>query len=193
AVVAPPALRHPGAIMPDMARRASDNRRSTRRPFGALRLRVRLERQKPVFGSEDLVFVVMTGPQPGHEELPKPAALATPHRHSPPIPGVEVADDADPARIGRPQRKGYPFDSLVDEHMGAELLVAREMIAFDEEMNVELAENRRKTVDIVEFVLDAAARCAQPIAERLPPVGEGGNEEAVSMDPDALGGNLPRG
>src|SRR6202022_2958802 len=104
--------------------------------------------------------------------------------------GVEVADHADPMRIGRPQGEDHALDPLVGEQMGAEFLVAREMIAFGEEMNVELAENRREAVDIVEFVLDATARCAQPIAERFPPIGNGRNEEAIPMNSHALGGNL---
>jgi hypothetical protein len=61
--------------------------------------------------------------------------------------------------------------------MSAKLLVARKMVPFDEQMNVELTEDRRETVDIVEFVLNAAARCAQPIAERLLSIGDCGHEE----------------
>src|SRR5207244_2184314 len=65
-------------------------------------------------------------------------------------------------------------------------------VPFNEEMNVELTENRRKPVDIVEFVLNAAARSAQPIAERLLSIGDGGHEEAIPMNPDTLSRNLTR-
>src|SRR6266446_1302078 len=76
--------------------------------------------------------------------------------------------------------------------MSAQPLVAGEMVPFDEEMNVELTENRREPVDIVEFVLNAAVRRAQPIAERLPSIGDRGHEEAIAMNPNTLGDNLPR-
>src|SRR5262252_6832013 len=59
-------------------------------------------------------------------------------------------------------------------------------------MNIELTEDRRETVDIVEFVLDAAARYAQPIAERLLSIGDCSHEEAVPMNPNTLGGNVTR-
>jgi len=76
--------------------------------------------------------------------------------------------------------------------MSAQLLVAGEVVPFDEEMNVEFAEDRRETVDIVEFMLNAAARCAKSIAERLPSIGDCGHEEAIAMNPNTLGDNLPR-
>src|SRR6266446_9425371 len=76
--------------------------------------------------------------------------------------------------------------------MSAQPLVAGEMVPCDEEMNVELTENRREPVDIVEFVLNAAVRRAQPIAERLPSIGDRGHEEAIAMNPNTLGDNLPR-
>src|SRR4029077_15019652 len=76
--------------------------------------------------------------------------------------------------------------------MSAQPLVAGEMVPFNEEMNVEVTENRRKPVDILEFVLNAAARYAQPIAKRLPSIGDRGHEEAIAMNPHALGGNLTR-
>src|SRR5438105_6473149 len=76
--------------------------------------------------------------------------------------------------------------------MSTELLVAGKMVPFDEEMNVELTENRRETVDVFEFVLDAAARYAQPIAERLPSIGDRGYEEAISMNPHTFGGDITR-
>src|SRR5882762_3599900 len=74
--------------------------------------------------------------------------------------------------------------------MSAQPLVAGEMVPFDEEMNVELTENRREPVDIVEFVLNAAVRRAQPIAERLPSIGDRGHEEAIAMNPNTLSRDL---
>src|SRR6266851_3235556 len=76
--------------------------------------------------------------------------------------------------------------------MRAELTVAREMVAFGEEVGVEFTENRGKTIDIVELVFDRASRYAQAIAEGLLAIGSGGDEETVRMDPYAFGGDFAR-
>ena len=136
----------------------------------ALGLRVRLERQKLTVGAEDLVFVEMTGAQARDEQFPEPADIS--HRHPPAVPAVEVADDADPARIRRPHREGDALDTLMHQRMRSELAVAREVVALGKQMDVDLAEHRRKRIDVIEFVLRAAARHPQPIAERLLAVGE---------------------
>jgi hypothetical protein len=74
--------------------------------------------------------------------------------------------------------------------MCAELLIAREMVALDEEVDVELSENRGETVDVVEFGPEGAIRYAQSVAKRLPPIGNGRNKETVAMNPNALGGDF---
>ena len=186
AVVLPPALRHPHPVMPDMARRVGDDRRGARRLLGALGVGIGLQRQQLAVRPVHLVFVEMPRPQPRHEEFPEPAGTAQPHRHPPAVPGIEIADDADRAGIGRPHRKGDALDALMRDRMRAELLVAREMIAFGEQMKVELAQHRRKAIDVVEFAGDAAIRHPQPIAERLAPICDLRDKEAVGMDPHAF-------
>src|SRR5260221_6772135 len=91
------------------------------------------------------------------------------HRHPPAVPGVEIADDADPAGVGRPYRKGDALDPVMHDRMGAELLIAGEVVAFSEEMQVELAQHRRKPVDVVELVPMVAVPGAQPVAEGVVP------------------------
>src|SRR6266851_6615290 len=76
--------------------------------------------------------------------------------------------------------------------MRAELTVAREMVAFGEEVGVEFTENRGKTIDVVELVFERTSRCAQAIAEGLLAIGNGGDEETVRMDLYAFGGNFAR-
>src|SRR3954471_8755970 len=61
------------------------------------------------------------------------------------------------------------------------------MVALHEEIDIELTENWRETVNIVEFVLDTTARYLQPIAESLLAIGDGRNKEAIPMDTDSLG------
>ena len=57
-------------------------------------------------------------------------------------------------------------------------------------MNVDLAKHRRKRIDVVKFVLGAAARDAQPIPERLVAVRDCCDKKTVAVDLDGLGHNL---
>src|ERR1700730_10933224 len=76
--------------------------------------------------------------------------------------------------------------------MRAELAVAREMVAFGEEIGVQFTENRRKAIDVVELLFDRTSRYPQAIAEGLLAIGNVGDEETVRMDPYAFGGDFAR-
>src|SRR5438067_11980458 len=162
----PRARAHPAAILPDMARRLGYNRGGARRRFGALGMRVCFQRQEFAMRAQQFVFVEMPGAQARHENLPEPAGMPLTHRHAAAIPCVEIADDADPLRVGRPDRKRNAFHSVMQHRVRAELLITREMIALDEQMHVEFAENGRETVDVVEFMPMTATPDPQPVAER---------------------------
>src|SRR5262249_9779859 len=138
-----------------------------------------------------LVFVETPGAQTGDKKLPEPGPLPPPHRHSASVPIVEIADDAGPLRIGRPHRKGDPLDALVNDPMGAEFAIAGEMVALAQQVQIELAEHRLEAVDIVELALYTAARDAQPIAERLLPVGQHRDKEAALVNTAAEPGDGP--
>ena len=142
AVVALPPRRHPGAVLPRMAGRRRDDRGGARRRLGPLGMGVGLQRQERAIGAEQLVFIEVAGAEAGHEDLPEPAGMALAHRHAPAVPVVEIADHADPAGVGRPDREGNPKDAVMLNRMGAELLIAGEVVAFGEEMHVEFAEHR---------------------------------------------------
>src|SRR5262249_19315804 len=125
-----------------------------------------------------------------NEEFPEPARSTAAHGQAPPIPGIEVTDHTDAARIGRPHRKCDSFGTLVDDLMRAKLQIARQMVALGEQVNVEFAKNRRETIDVVELGLDGAAPYAQPVGERLPPVGKCRSKETVGMNPHSLACDL---
>ena len=135
-----------------MARRVGDDRGGAWRLLGLLGLRIGLQRQQLAVGAVDLVFVEVARPQPRHEQLPKAArrrgGRIGMRRPSQPLKSPTTLTAL---RIGRPDRKGHPLDAFVLDRMGAELAVAREMVAFAEQVKVELAQNRREAVDVVEF------------------------------------------
>src|SRR3954469_10882775 len=120
-----------------MARRRRDYRGGAGRVLGLLGMRVRLQGQQFAVWAEQLVFVELAGAQSGHENLPEAAAEDLAHRHAPAVPAVELADHADPPSIGSPDREGDALHPFVPDCMCAELLIAGEVIALDQQMNVE--------------------------------------------------------
>src|SRR5579863_5981194 len=187
AVVAPAALGDPGIVLPDMARWRRDDRGGARGRLGPLSLGVGLQRQQRTVRANELVFIELAGHKAGHEDLPEPALLALAHRHAPAVPTVEIADDADPAGVGRPYRKGNARDPVMHDSMSAELLVAGEMVALDQEMQVEFAEHRGKPVDVVKLMPVFAPARPQAIAERLTPPRHGGDKQTGRVNPLSLG------
>ena len=65
--------------------------------------------------------------------------------------------------------------------MRAELPVAVEMRAFDKQMQIEIAEHRRETISVIEFVFDIAPPDTQPVRKSARLAGERGDEEAVRV------------
>src|SRR5262249_16667572 len=112
------------------------------------------------------------------------------HRHTATIPSIEIADHADPPRIGCPDRKRNAFGTVMQHGMRAELLIAREMIALDQQVHVQITKNRRETVDVIEFVPMAAAPDSQPVAERRFALRHAGDKKAAGMDTLALCGGF---
>src|SRR6185437_6613077 len=96
-------------------------------------------------------------------------AVAQPHRVAPAVPVVEIADHADALRIGRPDREGDAEHAVMLAPMRAHHGIALVMRAFGEEMEVEIAQDRRKGIDVIELDDAEIAFGAQPIAEAWPP------------------------
>jgi hypothetical protein len=85
----------------------------------------------------------------------------------PPVPEVEVADDADGARGRRPHRERRADDAFDLAYVRAEELVDPLVAALGGEMEVELAEGRRECVRVVDDE-GRALRVAdlEPVAQR---------------------------
>ena len=66
------------------------------------------------------------------------------------VPIVEAADDADPPGVGRPNREGNARHTVDLAGMGAQVIVDAQILALAQQMQVELAEQARKTIGIIE-------------------------------------------
>src|SRR5688572_29852169 len=109
-----PAARHPGFVAPLEFGLAVQHRCRRRRSFRRESDRIGPEVEAAI-GALDLELVAGAGVEAGHEKLPHAALVAQAHRMAAPVPIVEIADDADPARVRRPHREteaGHPIKRL---------------------------------------------------------------------------------
>jgi hypothetical protein len=143
---------HPLPIAPAMLGWAGDDGGCLRRSLRLEGERIGLERQRRARGRLDLVFVARARLDAGHEDLPDAAFVSPPHGVAAPVPAVEIADHADRARIRRPDRECHAPGLCDALHMGAESMPSLQVVAFGEKMDVEVAEDRRKRIGIVEIV-----------------------------------------
>ena len=65
------------------------------------------------------------------------------------IPTIEVPDNADAIRSRRPSGERNSALALVCDRVRAELVVDTQMLAFAEEMEIEIADGGRETADCV--------------------------------------------
>ena len=74
---------------------------------------------QPAIGAENLVFVELARAEARDENLPHAAAVPQPHRMPPPVPGVEVADHRNAARVRRPDREAHARDAIAPSWLRA--------------------------------------------------------------------------
>ena len=115
--------------------------------------------------ADDVELVVVARGGAGHEQLPV-ADAAHAHRMAARIPEIEIADHADPPRIGREHHEGDAVDAVERHRMRAELVVEPLVGAFAEQIEVEIAQDRRKTVGVFEVDHGVAEAGAQLVALR---------------------------
>ena len=118
--------------------------------------------------ADNIEFVMIAGLGVRHEQLPI-ADAAHPHRMAPCIPEIEITDHADPPRIGREHDEGHAGNAVQRHRMRAKLVVDSLMGAFAQQIQIEIAQDRRKAVGIVELdhgLAEAGAQLVAPGAVR---------------------------
>ena len=60
----------------------------------------------------NVVFIMRTRCDARDEQFPNAGKVSHPHRMSPAVPGIEIADDCDACCIGRPYRKANAADAI---------------------------------------------------------------------------------
>src|SRR5712675_1564841 len=181
------ALGDPSGVVPLIGIQVGDDRTGLRAQLGAKRVGVGLERDHVSVGADDFVLVDGAFIQFGDKKLPNSGGATSAHRIYTAVPMIEIANYADAAAAGRPDREidaANPFESL---NVCAELIVGVVVAAFTHEVQIELAEEERERVSIEllegcaggEAILNAIGGGCGAI---LLSFGEGGLKEAVGAE-----------
>src|SRR6185503_1739899 len=111
---------HPDAI-PKLVFGFEYDRRSFGRHFHQESIRVSFE--EFVVSAADRVLVELARPQARDEGFPDARTAQRPHLVLRTVPAIEIADYADPTRIGRPNCERDAAFAFVSEAVGAELFI----------------------------------------------------------------------
>ena len=141
--------------------------------------RIGLQRKQMAMRSDNFELVVVAGLGVRDEQLPI-ARAAHPHRMAPPVPEVEVADHGDTPGVGRQHHEADAIDAFEPHRMRAELVVKALVGAFAEQIEIEIGQDRRKAIGVLEFDDVVAELRAELVVLRA--VRKSADEQAGSMD-----------
>src|SRR6267154_1959999 len=133
------ALSDPSGVIPLIGIQIGDDGAGLRAQLGAEGVGVGLERDHVSVGADDFVLVDGAFVQFGDKKLPNSGGAASAHRIYSAVPMIEIANYADPAAAGRPDREidaAHAFESL---NVRAELVVGVIVAAFTHQVQIELA------------------------------------------------------
>jgi hypothetical protein len=91
-----------------------------------------------------LEFVVRAHAQAGKENFPDPRRAEQPQGMKPPVPMVEIADDADALRVRRPNGEAGAGQAVNHAPLRAEFFIKAAFVALAEQEQVRLTERRQK-------------------------------------------------
>ena len=157
------ALLHPGAVPPVVAAELGHHRGVIGAHLVAESVGVGLLVAVTILGPH-FVFISGALVQPRDEQLPA-AAQPLLHRMVATIPAVEITEHRHTAGVGSPEAELHPGHPVVADGMGAHPLPDVVVVAFGEQMAVELAHPFVvEGPGVVGFMLDAAPKHPHPVA-----------------------------
>src|SRR4051794_23758873 len=100
--------------------------------------------------SDDLELVVIAVLRMRNEQFPI-AGAAHPHGMAPPVPEVEVADHGDAPSIRRQHDEADAVDAFEPHRMRAELVIEALVGALAKQIKIEISQDRREAVGVLEL------------------------------------------
>ena len=173
----------PFLVVPGKLRDVPDDRG---RPGPHLRgeaVGVGLVNEIAVVAALDLVLVDFALAEVGDEDLPDPRGAAIAHRMPAAVPVIEIADDADPLRIGRPDGEMNAAKALMGPDVGTEPLVIAVVRPFAQQVQVKIGEDRPEEIGIDEIPrMPLVVFHREPIGKSAVPAGEAGHEKTIRVN-----------
>ena len=139
------------------------------------------QRQLPALRVQQFELVAGTGADCGQKELPYATFAAQPHGMAPAIPEVEIADHADAAGVGCPDREPGALDSIQTHGLRAHHLAGAQMGAVSQQPQVGVAYGRTKAVRVFQHRFAAVAPAHLQLVGRLQPSTQHALEETIGM------------
>ena len=141
---------HPRRILPFIRTQITDYGSISRTLLRLVAIRIRFQNGKRAVDFQLILIQLsrlkLRNKQLEYSRIPKPS-----HTVAPPVPKVEVADNADSVRIRRPYREQHSLHSSDLHRMRSKLLIDGIMLSFMESDLILFGNNRTKRVRIVKF------------------------------------------
>src|SRR6267378_3621175 len=134
-----PPLAQPVLIAPAKFARVPNDGRVLGRGLEEEPIRIRLQTDVAMQIS-DFEFVMGADADARHENFPYAGRTQGAHRMAAPIPLVEIADDANPLRIRRPNRETSPGHPIDRAQLRAELIINAPFVALAKEIQIRFAQ-----------------------------------------------------
>ncbi|MNO91649.1 hypothetical protein D3C76_832010 [compost metagenome] len=154
--------RHPVLILPVDLQRRGDFRGGVRWQAGGQCHGIGLEGQDPVL-AEDFVFVGLPCLQAWNEQLPDTGGVAQAHRMTTTVPAVEVPHHRHPPGVRCPHGEAHAIDAIHGLQLGAQGAAQIAVVAFGEQIQIHLAQQRAKTVGVFGNLLATGPAGSQQI------------------------------
>ena len=175
-------LFHPGPVVPPVLRDVVDDGGGLRADFRQERVRVGLDADRPAAVRPDLELVERSLGQAGDEYLPDAGRAAEPHLMDSAVPVVEAADQAHASGVRRPDGEMDARGPVHGAEVGAELLVCPVVLPFADQVQVEVGEDRRESVRILNLRLPVPpVDEAETVGARAVVPGKDGLEETLRV------------
>ena len=136
-------LFQPISVAPFETLRVPDNRGVFGRHFEEKSIRVGLQRDVSTRVA-NFEFVMRALPDIWNENFPNTGCAEQTHGMKPPIPMVEITDDADALRVWRPNGETGAVDAVNHAQLRAEFFVNAPLVAFAEQKQIRFAQRRQK-------------------------------------------------
>ena len=114
---------------------------------------------KPVLVNSDHVRTASESDgDAANEDFPQTAVEAPAHLTAPAVPSIELADDGNARRIGRPHRKQHAVGAFVMDELGAKPAVELAMRTLSRQIVVERAQRRPERVRVDVRIIPVKSR-----------------------------------